>query len=90
MDQLPDKPALLRWISENPTLTAKRDIARAFAIKGSAARIELKRLLPPPVEYPCLPKCALHFCKSNVIFASRPDWWRMAAIWARWCFPMRY
>jgi ribonuclease R len=45
MDQLPDKPALLRWISENPTLTAKRDIARAFGIKGSAARIELKRML---------------------------------------------
>lgn len=45
MDQIPDKTALLRWISENPTLTAKRDIARAFGIKGGAARIELKRLL---------------------------------------------
>ncbi|MGQ0566616.1 MAG: ribonuclease R [Gemmobacter sp.] len=45
MDQLPDKAALLRWISENPTLTAKHDIARAFGIKGSAARIELKRML---------------------------------------------
>ena len=45
MDQLPDKPALLRWIAENPTLTAKRDITRAFGIKGSAARIELKRML---------------------------------------------
>ena len=45
MDQLPDKSALLRWISENPTLTAKRDIVRAFGIKGSPARIELKRML---------------------------------------------
>ncbi len=45
MDQLSDKPALLRWIAENPTLTAKRDITRAFGIKGSAARIELKRML---------------------------------------------
>jgi ribonuclease R len=45
MDQVPDKDALRRWIAENPTLTAKRDIARAFGIKGSAARIELKRLL---------------------------------------------
>ncbi|MFV2034259.1 MAG: ribonuclease R [Halocynthiibacter sp.] len=31
-------------ISENPTQTSKRDIARAFSIKG-AARIDLKRLL---------------------------------------------
>lgn len=45
MDQIPDKAALLRWIAENPTLTAKRDIARAFGIKGGPARIELKRLL---------------------------------------------
>ncbi|QYK41825.1 MAG: ribonuclease R [Paracoccaceae bacterium] len=45
MDQIPDKAALLRWMAENPTLTAKRDIARAFGIKGGPARIELKRLL---------------------------------------------
>ncbi|NUB44678.1 ribonuclease R [Fertoebacter nigrum] len=45
MDQIPSKDRLLAWISDNPTLTAKRDIARAFGIKGSAERIELKRLL---------------------------------------------
>ncbi|WP_444667592.1 ribonuclease R [Cereibacter changlensis] len=45
MDQLPSKPQILQWIADNPTLTAKRDIARAFGIKGSAERIELKRLL---------------------------------------------
>ncbi|MFN4157001.1 MAG: ribonuclease R [Gemmobacter sp.] len=45
MDQIPDRSALLRWIAENPTQTAKRDIARAFGIKGGPARIELKRLL---------------------------------------------
>ena len=45
MDQIPSKARILDWIAENPTLTAKRDIARAFGIKGSAARIELKRLL---------------------------------------------
>ncbi|WP_101341055.1 ribonuclease R [Cereibacter azotoformans] len=45
MDQLPSKAQILDWIAQNPALSAKRDIARAFGIKGSAARIELKRLL---------------------------------------------
>ena len=44
MSQIPTKEKILNWISENPTQTAKRDIARAFDIKG-AARIDLKRLL---------------------------------------------
>ena len=45
MEQLPSKPQILQWLSDNPTLTSKRDIARAFGIKGSALRIELKRML---------------------------------------------
>ena len=44
MAQIPSKADVLRWITENPTLTAKRDIAKAFGIKG-AQRIELKRIL---------------------------------------------
>lgn len=44
MEQLPSKDAILKWIHENPGLVAKRDIAKAFGIKG-AMRIELKRLL---------------------------------------------
>ncbi|SMY08122.1 ribonuclease R [Flavimaricola marinus] len=44
MSQFPTKDAILQWIADNPTLTAKRDIAKAFGIKG-AARIDLKRLL---------------------------------------------
>ena len=44
MSTLPTKADILDWISANPTLTAKRDIAKAFGIKG-AARIDLKRLL---------------------------------------------
>ncbi|MFU8777431.1 MAG: RNB domain-containing ribonuclease, partial [Roseovarius sp.] len=44
MSQMPSKIEILQWISDNPTLTAKRDIAKAFGIKG-AARIDLKRLL---------------------------------------------
>ena len=44
MSKLPTKADILDWIAANPTLTAKRDIAKAFGIKG-AARIDLKRLL---------------------------------------------
>ena len=44
MSKLPTKAELLEWIADNPTQSSKRDIARAFGIKG-AARIDLKRLL---------------------------------------------
>ncbi len=44
MTQIPSKDEILAWISDNPTQTSKRDIARAFGIKG-AARIDLKRVL---------------------------------------------
>lgn len=44
MSTLPTKDEILQWIADNPTLTAKRDIAKAFGIKG-AARIDLKRIL---------------------------------------------
>ncbi|ARO15579.1 ribonuclease R [Ketogulonicigenium robustum] len=44
MNQIPSREAILQWIADNPTLTAKRDIAKAFGIKG-AARIDLKRIL---------------------------------------------
>ncbi|MCV3269920.1 ribonuclease R [Roseobacter sinensis] len=44
MSRIPSKSEILDWISENPTLTAKRDIAKAFGVKG-AARIDLKRVL---------------------------------------------
>ncbi|RPE63106.1 RNAse R [Pacificibacter maritimus] len=44
MSKIPTKQAILDWISEHPTKAAKRDIAKAFGIKG-AARIDLKRML---------------------------------------------
>ena len=44
MIRIPSKTEILQWISDNPTKTAKRDIAKAFGIKG-AARIDLKALL---------------------------------------------
>lgn len=49
MTRIPTKPEILDWIAANPTLTAKRDIAKAFGIKG-AARIDLKRLLKELAE----------------------------------------
>ncbi|WP_375687021.1 ribonuclease R [Pseudooceanicola sp. LIPI14-2-Ac024] len=44
MSTLPTKDEILQWISDHPTLSAKREIAKAFGIKG-AARIDLKRML---------------------------------------------
>jgi ribonuclease R len=44
MTRIPSKDEVLAWISENPTLASKRDIAKAFGIKGSD-RIDLKRIL---------------------------------------------
>ena len=44
MSQLPTKEQILQWTRDNPKLTSKRDIAKAFGIKG-AARIDLKRML---------------------------------------------
>jgi len=44
MRRIPSKTEVLTWIAENPGLSAKRDIAKAFGIKGND-RIELKRLL---------------------------------------------
>jgi ribonuclease R len=44
MTRIPSKPEILAWIADNPGLSAKRDIAKAFGIKG-AERIELKRAL---------------------------------------------
>ncbi|WP_299728613.1 ribonuclease R [uncultured Tateyamaria sp.] len=49
MSRIPTKAEILDWIAANPTLTAKRDIAKAFGIKG-AARIDLKRLLKELAE----------------------------------------
>jgi len=44
MKRNPTKNDILIWISDNPAKSSKRDIARAFGVKG-ADRIGLKRLL---------------------------------------------
>ena len=44
MNKLPSRDELLDWIRDNPDAANKREIARAFGVKG-AERVELKRLL---------------------------------------------
>ena len=44
MTRIPSKQEILDWISAHPTQASKRDIAKAFGIKG-ADRIDLKRVL---------------------------------------------
>ncbi|MGR3802758.1 ribonuclease R [Marinibacterium profundimaris] len=44
MSKMPTKAEILDWIAAHPTQNTKRDIAKAFGIKG-AARIDLKQLL---------------------------------------------
>ena len=44
MSKLPTKKQILDWIRENPKKSNKREISRAFGIKG-ATRTELKQIL---------------------------------------------
>lgn len=44
MAQIPSRQQILDWVADHPDASAKRDIAKAFGLKG-AERIELKRLL---------------------------------------------
>ncbi len=44
MSNIPSKEEILQWISDHPGLSAKRDIAKAFGIKGDR-RIDLKQVL---------------------------------------------
>ena len=43
-DDLPSRDAILEWIRDNPDQVGKREIARAFGIRGNA-RVALKRML---------------------------------------------
>ena len=44
MSKLPTKKQILDWIKDNPKKSSKREIAKAFGIKGSM-RVELKQVL---------------------------------------------
>lgn len=61
MEQLPSKPQIVQWLADNPTLTSKRDIARAFGIKGGELRIELKRMLKELEDEGALVKKQRHY-----------------------------
>ncbi|WBU64370.1 ribonuclease R [Paracoccus aerodenitrificans] len=41
---LPSKQQILEWVAEHPDAASKRDIAKAFSVKGSD-KLELKRML---------------------------------------------
>ena len=44
MAKIPSQAEILEWIRAHPEKSSKRDIAKAFGIKG-AARIDLKQML---------------------------------------------
>jgi len=44
MSRLPSPDAILAWLRDNPGHAAKREIARAFGLKG-ADKVALKKLL---------------------------------------------
>jgi ribonuclease R len=60
MNPLPSKDQIRQWLAENPALSAKRDIAKAFGIKGDA-KIDLKRLLRELEQEGTLQKSARRF-----------------------------
>ena len=60
MTPIPTKDQIRQWIAENPGLSAKRDIAKAFGIRGDA-KIDLKRLLREMEEEGALEKKARRF-----------------------------
>ncbi|MBL9046137.1 MAG: ribonuclease R [Tabrizicola sp.] len=66
MKAFPSKDEIRRWISENPGLAAKRDIAKAFGIKGDG-RIELKRLLRELEGEGVVEKTARRFHEKGVL-----------------------
>ena len=60
MNPIPTKDQIRQWITDNPGLSAKRDIAKAFGIKGDA-RIDLKRLLKELSDEGAVVKTARRF-----------------------------
>jgi ribonuclease R len=66
MKPLPSKDEIRQWIIDNPGLSAKRDIAKAFGIKGDA-RIELKRLLRELEGEGVVEKSARRFREPGVL-----------------------
>ncbi|MEM1343485.1 MAG: ribonuclease R [Pseudomonadota bacterium] len=78
MKDFPSKDAILEWIRTNPEKSAKRDIARAFGLKG-AERVLLKDTLRELTEEGRLEKrrrahtAAGHLAPVTVLVALDPD-----------------
>ncbi len=66
MNPIPTKDQIRQWIAENPGLSAKRDIAKAFGIKGDA-KIDLKRILREMEDEGALEKKARRFREPGVL-----------------------
>jgi ribonuclease R len=66
MNPIPTKDQIRQWIAENPGLMAKRDIAKAFGIKGDA-KIDLKRLLKEMEDEGALEKKARRFREPGAL-----------------------
>jgi ribonuclease R len=66
MNPIPTKDEIRKWILDNPGLSAKRDIAKAFGIRGDA-KIDLKRLLKEMEEDGALTKKERRFRESGVL-----------------------
>ena len=63
---MPTKDQIRQWIIDNPTLLAKRDIARAFGIKGDA-RIDLKRMLKELEDEGTVTRTARHYYDADAL-----------------------
>jgi ribonuclease R len=78
MRHFPTKDEILDWVRENPEAAGKREIARAFGIKGGG-RIELKRILRELEDEGHLSRRlrrmtpAGHLPPVSVLIASEPD-----------------
>lgn len=66
MNTIPTKDQIRQWILDNPTLLAKRDIAKAFGIKGDA-RIDLKRMLKELEEEGTVTRVARRYIEADAL-----------------------
>ncbi|PWE48854.1 MULTISPECIES: ribonuclease R [Thioclava] len=63
---IPSRQQILDWLNDNPDQGAKRDIARAFGVKGQA-KIELKRILKDMADEGLIEKRRRNFRDPNVL-----------------------
>ena len=63
---LPSRSAVLEWLKENPDKTSKRDVAKAFGLKGQQ-KIALKALLKELVQDGTIEKRGKRFTKAGTL-----------------------